>query len=140
MQATKQQIKAINAFLAKNGLMEEKPAIISNATNGRTTHSTELTLQEAKQVLAGLLKPKEKDNGPMIRKLFAMAHNLHWITETNEVQPDGSIIPVKGYARVLAWVEKYGYLGKPLNDYSYDELPKLVTQFELGPYKDYYKK
>lgn len=140
MQATKQQIKAINAFLAKNGMMEDKAAIVSEATNGRTTHSTELYFDEAKQLLAGFLNQQPQDNGPMVRKLFAMAHNLQWITETNQVQPNGSIKPVKDYSRLLAWVKKYGYLGKPLKQYTYSEMPKLVTQFELGPYKDFYKK
>lgn len=32
--------------------------------------------------------------------------------------------------RIYAFTLKYGYLHKPLNDYKYNELPKLVTQVE----------
>ena len=32
--------------------------------------------------------------------------------------------------RLEAWLLKYGYLHKPLNDYTYMELPELVTQAE----------
>jgi hypothetical protein len=32
--------------------------------------------------------------------------------------------------RIYAWVEKYGYLHKHLNKYTYEELPKLVSQAE----------
>lgn len=140
MQATKPQIKAINAFLAKNNLMEDKASIIAAATDQRTTHSTELTFEEAKQILAQLHKLPTHDCGPMTRKLFAMAHNMQWIDTTSTVQADGSIKEKKDYSRVLAWVLKYGYLAKPLNQYSYEELPKLLSQFEFGPYKDYFKK
>jgi len=38
--------------------------------------------------------------------------------------PDGKV----DMCAVEVWTEKYGYLHKPLNNYTYAELPKLVTQ------------
>jgi len=41
--------------------------------------------------------------------------------------------------RVNNWCLKYGYLHKLLDEYTYEELPKLVTQFE-EVYKDMLRK
>ena len=34
-------------------------------------------------------------------------------------------------ARINAWVLKYGFLNVKMNSYSYQELPKLVSQVEI---------
>ncbi|MBN8668752.1 MAG: hypothetical protein J0M30_14740 [Chitinophagales bacterium] len=142
------QIKAFNSILSKLGLANEKRDIIEQISGGRTRSTKELTWSELQSWLnsagpatrglqaAGLPKP---DNSRLMSKLFAMAHEMQWITYSRVVDTGGKIRNKKDYSHVHAWVEKYGYLKKPLNEYSYNELPKLVTQFELGPYRDYLK-
>jgi hypothetical protein len=138
---SKQQIKAVNAILAAKGMMDDKANIISSATNGRTTHSSELFFEEAKILLAYLTREdKEKSNVKMLRKLFAMAHEMGWVTPGQKVAPGGRLIVVNNYGSVYAWVKKYGYLKKDLNKYSYEEFTKLLTQFENGPYAHSLKK
>ncbi len=138
MNATKDQIRAINAIIAKAGQMENKAAIVFEATGGRTTHSSELTAQEAQGVLQSLNRQTSGLNPSlrMINKLFAMANEIGYIPITCMVTHKG-IVRKKEYSHLHAWVEKYGYLKKPLKEYSHAELPTLVSQFEFGPYKDY---
>lgn len=143
------QIKAFNTILGKLGLESEKRNIIEEISGGRTRSTKELFYGELQSWLnsagpatrglqaAGLPKP---DNSRLMSKLFAMAHEMQWITTTRVVDTGGKIRNKKDYSHVHEWVKKYGYLKKPLNEYTYNELPKLVTQFELGPYKDYIKK
>ena len=145
MQATTAQIKAINAILARAGQMENKADIVLNATNGRTTHSSAMSFEEARALLLALnrnvktaqapVKPAQK----MAKKLFAMAHEMGWIKEITLVTPSG-ITKKKDYSAVHAWIGKFGYLHKPLSQYTYSELPKLVAQFEYGPYKHFLNK
>lgn len=133
--ATKQQVKAINAFLATRGLMEMKKQIISNFTNDRTDRSSLLTKDEARALLLYLndYAPLER----MIKKIVAMAHEIHWIKKTTIVDPKNGVVEERDYKALDEWILKYGYLHKPLFQYTYQELPKLLTQFEYGPYKHF---
>lgn len=143
--ATPAQVKAINATLAKTGLMSDKADIVLNATDGRTTHSSAMSIEEARALLLALnrnvktaqapVKPTQK----MANKLFSMAHEIGWIKEITLVTPSG-ITKKKDYSAVHAWIGKFGYLHKPLSQYTYAELPKLVAQFEYGPYKHFLNK
>ncbi len=137
--ATKEQIRAINAILAKRKLMDMKADIIRESTGGRTTHSTELYASEAYALLKSLNINTATDPGKqrMIRKLFAMAHEIGWIPKTGRVDQDGDFTTESDRSRVYGWIKKFGYLKKDLSLYTYNELPKLVTQFELGPYTHY---
>lgn len=139
--ATTKQIAAINSILAKKGLMEDKPSIIASITNNRTTHSSELSFDEAKNFLSNLLSgAKYQPKNKMISKIFAMAHEMGWIEERWKVEGGGQMVKAKDYSHVYAWVKKYGFKKTDLRAYEYDELPKLLTQFEIGPYRDYLRK
>ncbi len=139
MKATAKQLQAIHAILNKRNLIQNKAFMIEGITAGRSSSSKDLTFAEAAEFIKILNpgKPATNVSSPMMSKLFAMCYEMGWITTTNVVQPDGSIKSKKDYSKVHAWVEKYGYLKKPLRDYSYKELPKLVTIFQIGPYKNY---
>jgi hypothetical protein len=138
--ATKEQIRAINSVLAKSGLMDDKKSIIKEATLNRTEHSSELQFEEAKTLLKSLLsgtlikQPKNK----MISKIFAIAHEMGWIKKQTIVDAAG-MKTYNDYSPVYNWVKKYGYLKKDLAQYKYNEIPKLLTQFEQGPYQHYLK-
>lgn len=138
---TKQQIAAFHGLLRKHGLSDDKADIVSQISNGRTRSTTQLTYSEA----MGWINAMNSNNGEeaaikkvssedprkrMFNHIIAMAHEMGWIKQVNKVQKDGSLKLVKDYSDVHAWIEKYGYLKKPLNKYSYDELPALVTAFK----------
>ena len=138
--ATTKQIAAINSILVKKGLMEDKPSIISSITNNRTTHSSELSFDEAKNFLSNLLSgAKYQPKNKMISKIFAMAHEMGWVENKLRME-NGELKEVKDYSHVYAWIKKYGFKKTDLRAYQYNELPKLLTQFEFGPYRDYLRK
>lgn len=142
MNATPAQLKALHAMLHQQGLLRHKTEMIDGLTQGRTSSSKELTKQEAALLLQQLDKTaaRKQDNTAMLRKLFAMCFEIGWIKETTTVLPDGSIRKGKDYSRVHGWVATYGYLKKPLNRYTHNELPKLISQFEIHIYSDYITK
>lgn len=136
--ATPKQVKAIHAQLHLQGLLSHKRSIVDSYSKGRTESSKELTSTEAGELLSYLFNQKKEVNvsSKLMAKLFAMCHEMGWITQTTVV--DGDKVKVKkDYSRVHAWVEKYGLLKKPLRKYTYNELPKLVTQFEVHIYNPY---
>jgi hypothetical protein len=131
----KGQIRAINVALGVRGLADDKEDIVSIYTNGRTTNEKEMFMHEARELLININGPDKNDL--MIRKMFAQAHELMWIKKVQRVDEKGNLVPVNDYSVLYNWVLKYGYLKKDLRDYTYKELPKLITQFENGPYKNY---
>ena len=126
------QMRHLNALLTQLGMQEEKPALVREYTSGRATSSKELTMAEAKSLIQHL----EKVAGPpavsaavdrseranqMRRRILSVCHQLRWEKPgTTEVD----------MARVNAFCRTRGYLKKELNEYTYQELPKLVSQFD----------
>jgi hypothetical protein len=131
-QITPSQMRHLNALLTQLGMQEEKPALVREFTSGRATSSKELTMAEAKSLIQFL----EKTAGPvqvatvvdrseranqMRRRILSTCHQLRW-------ELDGST--QVDMERVNEFCKTRGYLKKPLNAYTYQELPKLVSQFD----------
>lgn len=119
--STPAQRTAIMTLVRRMGL--DKEEIVDAATNGRTTSLRETTKEEARQLLEKLgAQPKHDNRLEMIKKIYSLAHQMRW---TLPNQPDK--VDVQNMNERLV---KYGYLHKPLDKYTYNELPKLVTQVE----------
>jgi hypothetical protein len=123
MQSTKQQVIAINTALHYKNLMGHKAEIIDAVTNGRTSSSKELTYDEAYALLQDLNKDNvTADEGKRMRNnIIAMAHEIGWIKKKNGKND---------YRKLDTWMKESSYLKKKLYDYSYKELPTLVTVFK----------
>lgn len=78
---------------------------------------------EAKKKLKGQSKASFMEGNNMRRKIFSLCHELGWTKSDKGKQ-------VVDQKRLNAFLEKRGYLHKPLNFYTPKELPTLVTQFE----------
>jgi hypothetical protein len=141
MNASDAQIKALHAALHSKGLLPDKSEMIGALTAGRTTSSKQLTFAEAHALLADLNKGTvSPDQGKRMRNnIVAMAHELGWITATQHIDTTGKQVLVKDYNRLDNWMLKSSYLKKKLFDYTYEELPKLVTQFK-AVYQSYIKR
>lgn len=139
---TPKQIQLISVLIHKQGLTAHKVEIIEGVSGGRTSSTKGMTAAEASDLIAHLTKTSSDMNvsSKLMKKLFAMAFEMGWSPKEKRVQPDGSIKEITNYSRLHGWVEKYGYLKKPLRNYTYNELPKLVTIFELKIYKPYLEK
>ncbi|MBW7848359.1 MAG: hypothetical protein H3C41_09800 [Bacteroidales bacterium] len=134
MEATKQQLKVFHAILAKRGLMDMKPIIVSDESSGRTEHASQLTVHE----MAALIKRLQVNHelrfdtvktaeNRMRRRILSLCYSLGWTRYDEQKR-----MQTADMERLEAWLQKYGYLHKKkLNDYAYNELVKLVTQFEM---------
>lgn len=126
MGITKSQNSLLHGLLNANKLMEQKESLVFAFTNGRSRSSKDLTYQEAGELITHL---KSLDSGhKMRRKIIKLAHDMGWkLAGTKKIDMQ----------RIDNWCLQFGFGKKALMDYSSTELPKLVTQFENGPYKHY---
>jgi hypothetical protein len=151
------QNKMLHALLALTNTTAHKEDLVASFTDNRTTKSSEMGTHEAQHLithLKSLVPPTTHHQGskPMAadaqksadaqklnkqrRKLIALAWQMKWTC--TKVQPNGSTTTACDMPRVNVWCRNYGYLHKPLNDYTLLELPKLLTQFSKA-YNDYIK-
>lgn len=110
--------------------------LVASFSDGRTTNSAELSDLEVDELVRHLEKITPRDHGTtlsgvdykgqqMRRRILSLCYTIGWVvwdTEKKKHQVD--------FDRLDKWMLKYGYLHKPLNDYFYAELQKLVVQFE----------
>ena len=115
---------------------EAKEDLIYSFTNKRETSSSKMEVRECQnlnnhlQHLVNELGFAEDDRANVMRKkILSVCHEMNWKLENGTLD----------WERLNAWLMKYGYLHKELNEYSYKELPKLVTQFE-NMIPNFYKK
>lgn len=126
---TSQQNTRLHTLLAETGLTSEKANLVKTYTKGRTASSAAMTFTECDNLLAHLAASKrvpvpDQDGraNQMRRAVLAAAHQMRWqIDGTTRVD----------MARVNKWCREMSYLQKELNAYTYEELPKLVSQINL---------
>lgn len=61
----------------------------------------------------------------MRRRILSICYTINWVKLDPKTQK-----LVVDMDRLNSWFIKYSYLHKPMNDYKYDELGVVVTQFE----------
>ena len=127
------QIKIIRTIISERKMDHIKDDLILSASEGRTSSTKQLYYVEADALIksfnAGSKKQEDKSY-KMRGKILSMAHEMQWY------KPGTRNL---NYDRINEWCEKFGYLHKRLDRYTYSELPKLVSQFE-AVHKDYLKK
>jgi len=123
------QIKIIYTLLGTYHLRDEKENIVKAFTGGRTTSVRDLKFNEASALIAHLrsMEVTDRRSDKMRNKILSFAHEMNW-TIKGKVDME----------RINNWCMKFGYLHKKLDDYRYEELPTLVSQFE-EVYKGYLK-
>lgn len=126
----------IHILFKETGMLAFKRDIVSSFCSSGSESSRHLTDTEALELITYL--DSLKVNKPteivaahnMKLKLIAMAHELGW------KMPNGKI----NIKSLDDWCLKFSYLRKKMDDYTYRELPKLITQFEQGPYRSFLKR
>lgn len=125
---TPAQLKKLNTIIHKRGISKDvKEAMLLGYTGGRATSSRDLYFGEAFQIINHLEQHDvhyasiQKMRG----KILYYAHELGWRKTGNngKMVADGAALD--------AWMIKYSYLHKKMDSYTFLELPKLVTQFEI---------
>lgn len=135
---THQQIRRLYFLLDQLGIRHLKNDLVMDASDGRTERARELKNIEMNELLSHLdnmLKEVRSDSRPhklsfqrmdrMRKRILSICYSIGW-TRFN-IQKRRHEVDME---RLEAWLLKYGYLHKPLNDYTYMELPALVTQAE----------
>jgi len=131
------RIRYMYFLLDQLGIRWMKEDLVMDASSGRTSSVRDLIKLE----MDGLIKHLEqklKDaqeqglkNQSMVRmdrmrkRILSICYTLGWTT----IDPEKNR-HVVDQERLGTWLYKYSYLHKELNDYTYLELPTLVTQFE----------
>ncbi len=128
---TTKQIQYIKVLMRNKGVIDLSGEFAHSFSAGRTTHVSELTVKEGIELIKGLTAndqsaERKQDEERMRRKIISHAYEMGWVitdisTGVSKLQAD--------MESINAWCLKYGYLHKPLNEYTFEELPKLVSQF-----------
>jgi len=111
---------------------DDRASLCNKASNGRTNSAKEITESEAKKIidyLQAVADDKDNDDfkkGDKMRKRILSLCYTMGMTKINKNTGKSQV----DYKWLNGWMLKYSYLKKPLNDYKYNELAKLVSQFE----------
>ncbi|NOS92472.1 MAG: hypothetical protein HOP30_11155 [Cyclobacteriaceae bacterium] len=137
--ANTDQVKAIYTLLGKFGLRDEKESLVRYFTNKRTESTREMKPNEAAALIGHLKSMDVTDTGStkMRNKILSMAHEMGWSSSAKA--SEDKLKKKIDMEHVNNWCVSRSYLHKPLDEYTYNELPKLVTQFE-EVYKSHLKK
>jgi hypothetical protein len=135
-QITKSQIAAMHVLLHKHKLQDDKRDIIRQISKGRTESTLELTFTEAQTWINAMNKgesfnsKKEDPRQRMINSIIAMAREMGTVRRKKVVDAAGKIQEKSDYSDFNKWMVEHSYMKKDLNKYTYEELPKLVSQFK----------
>jgi len=121
------QLKKINVIVSQRKIdAETKASMVFGFSKGRATSTKDLLADEAVLMIKHLeaTDPNQRAAERMRKKFLHMAHSMGWQIKRG----DNKI--VVDMERVDRWCKTYSYGKKPLNNYTYKELPKLLSQFE----------
>lgn len=131
------QIKKIHAILPdvyRNNKELKQQLVYQFTEDADKTSTKDLTYYQAEELIHFLQTGKTKDYGYYANfdtenkqhmYLFSLCHQIGWETfneKSNKMVVDTSALGT--------WLYKYGFKHKPLKEYSFSELPTLITQFE----------
>lgn len=119
---TPAQLKMIHVLLNEHGIMERKPELVHSFSDGRTTSSRELYLNEAKSLIEYLKGCN--DFSEYITRIWYLAYSMGIIQagDRNEAAMNA--------ASLDAFCTQRGTIKKPIRKQSLAELKKTVRQFE----------
>jgi hypothetical protein len=128
--------RRLYGLLRDTGTQRYRHDLVLSFSHGRTDNSAELTDQEVDDLINHLSTKAPEKHGPtrsgvdykgqqMRRRILSLCHTIGW----NSINPQTSKHEID-WDRLNGWMSKYGYLHKKLNEYTFKELPRLVTQFE----------
>lgn len=120
--------------LEKEDMKALKEQLVRGHTNNRETSTTQLTYAEANNLIKELENKSSEDtirssSDRMRKAIIHMAHQMNWELPGGKADME----------HIDNWCKAHSYLQKPLMEYAYKELPKLVSQFQLV-YKDFLSK
>lgn len=136
MNHTRAKHSRLYGLLNKKQMMEQRHQLFQSYSKGRTDDSRELSEAEVDELIrfletysvGGMQSGHKTDfeKGDKMRKrILSLCYEYGWTKYSKAKERH-----VVDFNRLNTWMSKSSYLHKGLNQYSYAELPKLVTQFE----------
>lgn len=138
---TPEQLRCLNTIVSKFKIAkDDKEMMVLGFSGGRATSSKDLWFDEASAMIKHLKAndPNAASVQRMKGKILYLAHEMGWYVENSKRNSKGKL--QLDLQRIDNWCLKYGYIKRKFDNYSYEELPKLVTQFHDYVYQDYLKK
>jgi phosphoglycerate dehydrogenase-like enzyme len=120
--ATTPQIQKIHVLLNQLGIMNRKKEIVYQLTEGRTTSTKELLMDEATQLITSLAQFDPADK--LKRAIFSLAYKAGIIYGERDLDKKLNAIKLNGF------LKERGAVKKSLNEMTYSELIKVHRQFE----------
>ena len=128
--------RKLYGLLHETGTEKFRHELVFSFSHGRTESSQDLSDLEVDELISHLEKMTRKEHGAtqsgvdykgqqMRRRILSLCYIIGWVT-WNQTLGKHQI----DWPRLNGWMLKYGYLHKPMNDYTYAELQRLVKQFE----------
>lgn len=120
-------LKRLFFLLKKMSIEDQRKELVWEYSGERTSSTKYLRKYEFERLVEDLqnqyddMNRKERNAADRMRKkFFHYAHLLGWETKPGELD----------YDRINGWLKKYGYLHKGINEYSIEELPRLISQIQ----------
>lgn len=123
------QIAFIKRLMARHNLLEQSAEFALQYSHNRTSHISELNVSEANLIIQFLNGGTEDRCNVMRQKIISMAREMGWTKAVPNPFKKGEMDLKADMEHIHSWCMHYGYLHKPLNNYTFEELPKLVSQF-----------
>jgi hypothetical protein len=118
----KKEIVRLHTLLNNSGLLDAKRELIAFYSRGRTNSAKELTVDEFENLIEHLIQHDSGDR--MRKKIFSIAYDLKIIYPHADKESDKHM----NRAALDKFLKANSYLHKSLNEYTVNELPKLVSQ------------
>jgi hypothetical protein len=136
MQHSQVKHKRLYALLNEKRLMDQRHQLFQAYSGNRTDNSKELQEREVDELIRFLqayslggkqidYKTNFQKGDKMRKRILSLCYEYGW-TKWNNAKGRETV----DFEKLNGWMIKYSYLHKRLNQYSYSELPALVTQFE----------
>lgn len=130
---TTKQIRHIHAMLRNKGLLDVKTSLVRGYTSNRTLSVSKMTMKEADDLILFLQGQKQtKNSNPSFKqgddqrkKIIAFCREMGM-----ETWSEAKGCMVADMKAVYTFIKRNGYLKKGLNQYTYSELNKLVSQVQ----------
>lgn len=121
-EASKAQIQKLHVLLKSLDLVDEKEELVYTISDGRTTSSKELSMDEARRLIMNLAEydPRERQKS----LIFSLAYRAGIIY--GETDADKKI----NVAKLNMFLKERGAVKKELNRMTQEELVKVHRQFE----------
>ena len=121
-------------YLKESGLFDYRREIVFDITNGRTNNSSDMNTQETIEMIdyvRDYAKGEQLDSDDFVqgdtmrKKILSLSIQYGW-SRYDRLKKKRIV----DFEKLDAWMLKYSYLKKKMNQYKYAELPKLVSQFK----------